>query len=321
MPRRCITDARLPSLIRAQDRLIHRRQALQLGLTRRAIGYRLSSGRWQLLLPDVYLTHPGQPSRRQLLVAALLYAGPRSAIDARDACWFHGVRAVPVDEDRVHLVEPWGEPARSISFVTIRRTVAPIRIVSTDLLRYLEPAAAVVATARRLRTERAVLGLLSDALQRGVVTYDELVCAHVQGPRKNVALTDAALAQLGGGARSAPEVDFLKLVRASRMLPEPICNGLLRLPAGRLISPDALFVASGVVHETNGRTAHRREDLFEDMQERHDAMTAAGLTVLHNSPRRLRLYGREVIAEVERCHLRRAGAGLPDGVELVRLAA
>jgi hypothetical protein len=96
---------------------------------------------------------------------------------------------------------------------------------------------------------------------------------------------------------------------------------LLRLCDGRLISPDALFLDAGLVHETNGRVAHLREDLFEDMQERHDAMTTSGLTVLHNSPRRLALHGREVISQAERCYLRDVGRGLPPGVTLVRLAS
>ena len=145
--------------------------------------------------------------------------------------------------------------------------------------------------------------------------------AHVQGPRRNARLGDAAIAYLGAGIRSTPEADFLRLVAASTVLPHPLCNATLRLPGGRLVSPDALFVDAGLVHETNGRQAHERADLLEQMQERHDAMTADGLMVLHNSPRRLATHGREAIAEVERCYLRLAGRGLPDGIEIVSLAA
>ena len=105
------------------------------------------------------------------------------------------------------------------------------------------------------------------------------------------------------------------------MLPTPICNALLRLPDGQHISPDALFLDAGVVHETNGRVAHHRDDLFDDMQARHDAMTSAGLTVLHNPPRRLATHARLIIAQVERCYLRNKGRGLPPGVNIVRLAA
>lgn len=168
-----------------------------------------------------------------MLVAAQLYAGPRSAIDGVDACHFHGVSAARPDEDRVYVVEPWGESARTTDFVVVRRTLAPIVSVATDLLRYVEPATAVIAAARRGR----------------------------------------------------------------------------------------LFVESAVVHETNGRVAHNRQDLFEDMQARHDALTASGFVVLHNSPRRVRLHSREVISEVERCHLRHLGRGLPPGVEILRSAA
>jgi very-short-patch-repair endonuclease len=89
------------------------------------------------------------------------------------------------------------------------------------------------------------------------------------------------------------------------------------LPCGRLISPDALFLASAVIHETNGRGPHARADLFEDMQERHDVLTAAGFTVLHNPPSRLLRQPREVLSEVERCHLREDGRGLPSGVTFV----
>jgi very-short-patch-repair endonuclease len=95
-----------------------------------------------------------------------------------------------------------------------------------------------------------------------------------------------------------------------------LCNVLLRLPCGRLISPDALFLASAVIHETAGRRPHARADLFEDMQERHDVLTAAGFTVLHNSPSRLLRQPREVLSEVERCHVREDGRGLPAGVTI-----
>src|SRR4051794_27563694 len=82
MPRRCSTDPRLPDLIAGQDRLITRGQAIDHGLTARVIAYRLAEHIWQLVLPGVYVTTSGEVTRRQRLVAALLYAGPQSAVDA-----------------------------------------------------------------------------------------------------------------------------------------------------------------------------------------------------------------------------------------------
>jgi hypothetical protein len=129
------------------------------------------------------------------------------------------------------------------------------------------------------------------------------------------------LEDLGAGTRSAPEADFRRLVLASTVLPSVDYNIWLRLTDGRTLCVDALITSSAVIHETNGRIAHEREDLFEDMQERGDALTTAGFTVLNNSPNRIRTHGSEIIAQVERCHQRNDGRGLPAGVEVVSLAS
>jgi hypothetical protein len=290
---------------------------LSQGLSPRAVKYRLATGQWRVLLPEVYLTHPGEPSRRQMFLAALLYAGDESAIDGADACRFHGIKAVAIDDDNVHVVVPWGSAARSRGFVVIRRTLARIVTVDTELLRYVDPATAVIAATRRMTNRRSVLAALSDALQRNTTTFDELVRAHVQGPPRNSRHADDVLADLGAGTRSTPEADFRHLVLASTVLPTVEYNVWLRLSDGRVLCVDALIVSSGVIHETNGRKAHEREDLFEDMQERGDALTTEGFVVLNNAPSRIRLRGREVIAQVERCHQMNDRRGLPPGVEII----
>jgi hypothetical protein len=320
MPRLCNTSPLLAPLIRAQDFVVHRDQLFAHGVTAGSIKHRLATRTWGLMLPDVYLTHSGEPTRRQMLIAARLYAGADAAIDGVDACRFHGLRAVTLEDDQVHVVVPADSPARTRSFVVVRRTSAPIRVVSTELLRYVEPAAAAIAAARGATTPRGALAILSDALQRKVTTYDDLVRAHIQGPPRNARWSDQALGVLATGIRSTAEDDFRRLAAASVVLPALEYNILFKLPRGRLVRVDALIRTSAVVHEVNGRVAHMREDLFEDMQERSDALTAAGFVVLHNSPRRLRAHGREVIAEVERTHRRYDGRGMPRGVEIIASA-
>jgi hypothetical protein len=321
MPHRLDVDPSFYALLAFHDHIVHRDQALTRGFSPRSISRRLANRNWQLLLPDVYLTHPGEPSRRQMLVAALLFGGPAAAIDGADACRFHGIKAVAVDDARIHVVVPRGSVARSRGFAVVRQTVAPITYESTALLRYVDPATAVIAATRRMSNRRTVLAALSDALQRRVTTYDELVRAHIQGPRRNSAFADDALEDLGAGTRSAPEADFRRLALASIVLPGVDYNIWLRLPDGRKLCVDALIESSAVIHETNGRTAHQREDLFQDMQERHDTLTAFGFTVLHNAPSRIRRRGREVIVQVERCHALYDGRGLPAGVELLVMNA
>ena len=100
-------------------------------------------------------------------------------------------------------------------------------------------------------------------------------------------------------------------------LPRLLYNRLLLMPDGRRVSPDALAPDAPLIHETNGRVAHEREDLFEDMQIRHDYFTTWGFTALHNTPRRIYRDGRSVISEFERCYVRLAGTGWPEGVVLL----
>lgn len=317
MPRTCPIDPAFRHLVQAQDQVVTRKQALEHGLTRNAIAHRKEYDGWQQLVSGVYLCHRGEPARRQLLVAAHLYAGEHSAIDDVDACAYYGVKAAAIDDGFVHVAVPADSAVRSRGFVVVRRTSSAFAVRQTRLLRYIHPADAVIAAARRRTTERAALALLSDAVQRRVTTYEELVRAHVQASPRNARLTDNALAHVGAGVRSAPEGGFRTLAESSTVLPPLLYNCRLRLPSGRIVSPDALALDAGLVHETNGRRAHDREDLFEDMQERHDGMTASGLIVLHNAPRRIWLRGREVLSEFERTYLRYASRGLPPGVVLL----
>lgn len=299
---------------------MHRRQAYALGLSRHGIAHREQYDGWQQILRNVFLCHPGTPSRRQRLIAALLYAGAEAAIDADDACVFHGVRAVRPHDSTVHVAVPAESTARSHSFVVVRRTGAPYDVTRTDLLRYVDPATAVIAAARLRSSDRRVLAMLSDAVQRNVTTPDELLRAHLRGSPRNARLTDLALRHIRAGTQSAPEAGFRQLATASLVVPPLLYNALLRLPDGQTVSPDALALDAGLVHETNGRESHARADLFDDMQARHDAMTAAGLVVLHNTPARIDRHGRQVLAEFERCYERLAGRGLPPGVVLIRSA-
>src|SRR5947209_4828301 len=130
MPNVIRIGPRFRALQEAQDWVISREQVLAHGLTRHVIGRRLRAGEWQVLLPSVYLCQPAEPSRRQLMIGALLYVGPDAAIDAAAACRFHGVRSVAIDDDVVHVVVPWGSPTRSCGYVRVRRTVRPIHVVS-----------------------------------------------------------------------------------------------------------------------------------------------------------------------------------------------
>lgn len=307
----------LEALLAHQEWVISRAQAFAEGFSRRAIEYRLSKRRWRVLLPAVYLAAPTRPTLTQLQIAGLLYAGPTSALDDVDACQHYRLTAVTRTNRFVHVAVPETATARDVGYLRVRRTRYEFRVIYAGARRFVDPASALVAVSRRLTSERDVLAAFSEAVQRRVVTPRLLLAAHQRSGRRGARMADAALLDIGAGVRSAPEGDFRRLATASSVLPTLMYNRRLRLPTGRIVIPDALAEDAGLVHETNGRKPHQREDLFDGMQERHDAMTEAGLIVLHNSPRRLRVAGAEAIRQFERCYLQSRGRGLPPGVTLL----
>lgn len=263
------------------------------------------------------LTTRGGLSRRQRLGAALAWAGDDAAIDGIDACYHYGLRSSLPDEQLVHVATHNGNAPRTRFFVVVRRRDRPLDVRRTDLLRYVAPADAVVAAGRRMATERQVLALFSEAVQRGIVPLADIVASHRNGPPRGRIFAENALEALGAGIRSAPEADIRTLMAAVPALQPVVFNRPLLLPNGRRVVPDALLLGSGVVHETNGRRWHAAEDRFDSMQERHDAMTECGLILLHNSPRRINAEPREVLLQIERTHAFYAGRGLPSGVVLL----
>jgi hypothetical protein len=86
MPRTSSPDG-LAELLEKQLAVVSRGQLLKLGVSDRAMQYRLRrGGPWQVLLPGVYLAASGFPSMSQKELAAMLYAGPGSLITGRWPC-------------------------------------------------------------------------------------------------------------------------------------------------------------------------------------------------------------------------------------------
>lgn len=305
----------LSAIAARQDGFVTRSQALA-ELSVGELRTRLSR-RWAITLPGIYATFRAQLSHRQRCRAALLYAGNAAQLADVTAVARYGVRYLPTEHE-IHVLIPAEQHRLSRGFVVVRRTHRMPAAQVLDDLRYCPPERALVEAVARLGSPQTAHALLADAVGRGIVSAVDLAAEaeHVTGRGSGV--TRRAVAEIASGARSAPEVDFIKLCRSSPELPRPLLNPLLELPDGRRISPDALFPGTPLVHEVNGRAFHGDEDTFESMQERHDAMTAAGLTALHNSPRRIRREANAVLSEVISCYQRLAGQGLPPGVRLVR---
>jgi hypothetical protein len=308
----------LQALLHRQDGVVTSQQLLEHGFSPDSIQRRVRSGVWQRRLPGVVATVSGELSRRQLLISAQLWGGDRSAIDGPDACAWHGLK-LDFAVERVHLVVPAESGARSQAFVSVRRAMADIRCETTDRLRYVDAATAVIVAARGLTSERAAIHLFSRALQTGRMTTEELRTAREAIGDKWCRNLDGALLSVGVGVRSPAESDFRRLVLSSRVLPEPLWNQWVDLgDGGPLVCLDALWKGAGLVHEVNGRKYHAWGEAFDAMQARHDRLVIAGLAAMHNGATRIRRSGALVLAEVELAYARYDGRGMPAGVRLVQ---
>jgi hypothetical protein len=122
MPRTSSPDG-LGQLLEKQSSVVSRGQLLALGMSDRAMQYRVRrTGPWQKLLPGVYLAATGIPSLHQKELAALLYAGPGSLLTGPMALMHHSIRSrSPVDV--IDILVPVSRQRLSTGFARLHRTV------------------------------------------------------------------------------------------------------------------------------------------------------------------------------------------------------
>lgn len=307
----------LRHILSAQDAIITRQQSLTVLTPNRL--ERVLGSRWRVIFPGIYAAQTGPLTPRQKARAALLYGGEHAQLDDVSSLVRHGVRYLPQD-DREFLLIPADQKRQSRDFVVVRRTFyMPSPLMASGRMPVTPISRALADFALRCDDERKVRAVLMSAVQRRQVAVADLqrevATASARGLKRLLRVLD----ELEAGVRSVGEGDIRRLCERSKILPTPLYNPLLQLPSGRRISPDLLLEEAALVHETNGREPHyEEEDAFDGMQERHDALTTAGLTALHNSPRLIATTGARILRELETIYVRDRGRGLPPGVVILR---
>ena len=274
-------------LLAHQRGVITREQALANGLSESALRHRIRrGGSWQRLLPGVYLTVTGQPTREQRLIAATLFAGAESLITGPAALQNYRLRGP--ETEIVDMLVPQERRLASRRFVSIHRTWRmPRECICDGPLRYAPVARAVADAVRdmeKLADARAVVG---GAVQKGKCTIKQLADELAAGPMRRSALLRTVLAEVADGVRSAAEGDFHALVKRSD-LPLPMFNARLFVDGVLLAIVDAWWPEASVAVEIDSREWHLSPADWENTMRRHGRLIAAGISVIHVSPRQIR---------------------------------
>jgi very-short-patch-repair endonuclease len=297
-------------LLANQRGVISREQVLANGVTEAGLRHRLRrGGPWQRLLPGVYVTTTGQPTREQRQIAAMLYAGRASVITGPAALRNYGIRGP--ETQRVTLLVPWERRRASRDFVVIHRTRRlPREWTSDGPLRFALAARAVADAVREIGNRPDARAIVGSAVQKSRCTVSQLADELAAGPVRGSAQLRAVLAEVADGVRSAAEGDFHALVRTSG-LPAPTFNARLFLDGVLLGVVDAWWPQAGVAVEVDSREWHFEPAAWEATMRRHARLTAAGISVIHVSPLQIRTEPGRILRDIDAA-LRhgRAAAGI-----------
>jgi hypothetical protein len=253
-------------------------------------------GPWQRLLPGVVLLGNMTPTRRQLVEAALLYAGPDSVITGLESCRWHGLRDIP-SEPQIHLLVPHDHKARCVDYVIVERTTRMPQRTVRDRVSLAPLARSVLDACRRIRSHGPVRALLAEAVQRGRLAPCQLVYELEAGSQRGTAVPREVLKDIVTGARSVAEVDAMRVWERTG-LPEPTWNVTLRNTQGEHIAvPDAWFDV-GLAWEIDSFEYHFKREDYANTVSRNARYAAAGVTVLQTLPSRLRDEPNSVAAEL-----------------------
>jgi hypothetical protein len=257
----------------------------------------IPGGPWRWVLPGIVMLENSEPTRDQLVAAALLYGGPRALVTGSEACRRHGMRDVH-DDHRIHLLVPHDRQLRNSWFVTVERT----KRMPEPVVRGGVPLApidrAVLDSARRIRAFRPVEAMLAEAIQRKRCEVEALSEELERGCQRGTAIPRRVLARLRAGAESVAELRAVEVWRLTG-LPEPQRNVPIYDDTGLLIAtPDACDQHIRFAWEIDSFDFHFSRDGYARTLRRNARYAAAGYTVLQTVPSRLTTDPRGVATEI-----------------------
>ena len=271
-------DAILAELARYQNGLITRQQALEGGLSVKAIEHRLASGRWMVKRRGVYVIAGVPDSERQAVLAAELATGGIASHLTAASLW--GMQ-FPSPE-AIHVVGPRSrlDGVRSHGSETLV-DADRWRLGAIDLT---SPARTMVDCAGTVPALR--LGVVvDDGLRRGLLRLSDLRACHERvatgpGRRATVGLRDVLHERQPGYAAgdSQREADIVRLLARSG-LPAPVLGHRVRI--GRhTYKLDIAWPELLVCIEFDGWDTHRTFTAFHGDRQRGRRIATLGWRIV-----------------------------------------
>ena len=272
-------------LVAAQYGVFSRDQALGLGATKRVIGRRVATGRWQRISANVFRIAGSSPSWRQSLVAACLAWGGDSVVSHRAAAalwelpgFRPGVPEITVPRERRRtrssgIVVHWAPaiPPPDVTELTAIRVTAPARTL-IDL----------ASVAPRDVLEEA----LDDALRRKLVSLPRLrwrLDDLGRNGRSGIMAFRALLAARDSSSAVPDSVFETRLFRVLREsgLPKPVLQHPVSDEQRLVAIVDFAFPSARVAIEAEGYRWHSGRLRWEHDLARRNMLTALGWRVIH----------------------------------------
>ncbi|QUQ70536.1 hypothetical protein JJ691_83150 [Kutzneria sp. CA-103260] len=267
-------------------------------------------GGWTRLLTGVYLLTGGSPTRRQMVRAALLRAGPGAALTGVEAARRHGVRRLPPN-DSVHVLVANSRSLASQSFMVVERSRRPWRTCVVDGFPLVSVERALVDAARREQRLDVVRAMLADGVQRGLCTAASLTHELVVRRLRGTAIVRSVMAEVSDGVRSAAEAWARSLVHGSG-LPKPAWNVALHTADGHSLGVlDAWWDDVGLGWEIDSLEFHLAPESYAQTMRKHSALAAAGVVVVHTVPSQLQHDTAAVLRDLTAAHASAASRPRP----------
>jgi hypothetical protein len=303
-------DEHLRGLLVDTEGLLTWPLASALGLSRSAVRWALRR-RWRFVLPGVMVTTPGALTRRQELVAALLMAGPDSMLASLTAAEWHGVTSAA--EPGVRVLVPAARHPTSHGLVVVRRSHRPDPAPwHRGALTIVSRPRAVVDAARDCGSADRVRALVSEAVQRRLVTPASLRHELEVGAKAGSRIVRVAIGEVEAGSWSVAESDLFRLVTACRRLPPMWLNPILTSPDGeRLPTPDGWFDAVGLAVQMHSWRWHSSPSDWDATVMADGVFAEYGIPVVGVTPHALRRSPDDVLRRIERALGQLAGRPRP----------